>query len=205
MNRRDFMRVSAGGLGVAAGVLFAGNSVCAAEPANEREPIKSPDPEELAKAVHRHFIPGKRTCGESMMLGCCEVLQIDSLLVPDIALGLGGGIGVQGHTCGIVTGATMVIGLVVGSRETDYKKKKMRVFTVCGTFLQRFQKANHTVSCRKICGLDLTTAEGRKRLMGGIKAEKCGPLMLAGARILGQVLREDEERPSYIPPAALEP
>jgi len=138
-----------------------------------------------------------------MLLGCCEVLSIESPLIPDIALGMGGGIGVQGHICGIVTGATMVTGLVVGSREADYKKKKMRVFAACGQFLQRFQKAHHTLSCRGICGLDLTTSEGRERLKAGVKTEKCAPMIQAGARMLAEILHEDEAHPSYIPPRAL--
>jgi len=203
MNRRDFLRISTTGLATATGTLIANNEAYAIERSTGREPFKSPDPEVLAKAVYRNFIPGKRTCGEAMLLGCCEVLGIESPIIPDIALGMGGGIGVQGHTCGIVTGATMVTGLVVGSREADYKKKKMRVFAASGQFLQRFQKEYHTLSCRVLCGLDLTTPEGREHLKAGVKAEKCAPVMQASARMLGRILRDDEEHPSYAPPRAL--
>jgi C_GCAxxG_C_C family probable redox protein len=203
MKRREFMRVSTAGLATATGMLSAGHETRAAEKNETRESFRSPDPEDLAEAVNRHFIPGKKTCGEAMLLGSCEVLGIESPLVPDIALGMGGGIGVQGQVCGIVTGATMVTGIVVGSRETEYKKKKMRVFTACGKYLQSFEKKHGTLSCRRICGLDLTTPEGRAQLKKGLKVRRCAPVVQAGARMLGEVLRQDEENPSYTPPRSL--
>lgn len=203
MDRRDFIKASGSGLALVAAVLAGGTGALAAEDGVARRRFKSPDPESLAKAVYKSFIPGEKTCGEAMLLGCCEELQIESGIIPDIALGMGGGIGMQGEACGIVTGATMVIGMVVGSREEDYKKRKMRVFSACGQFLQRFQKEQRTLSCRAICDLDLTTPEGREKLNSGVKAGKCAPVIQSAARMLAEVLKEDEEHPSYIPPRSL--
>jgi C_GCAxxG_C_C family probable redox protein len=204
VNRRDFLRTSTAGL-AAAGLFIGGDEAHPIEGSEARGQLKSPEAEVFANAVHRHFIPGKKTCSEAMLLGCCETLGIESPLVPDIALGMGGGVGLQGHICGIVTGGTMVTGLVVGSREADYTKKKMRVLAASARFLQIFQQEYRTLSCRKICGLDLTTPEGRAELEAGVKAEKCAPVIQACARRLAEILREDEEHPSYDIPRALSP
>ena len=204
MNRRNFLRTSAAGL-AATGLFISGNEAQAVEDNKPRGPLKSPEAEVFAKAAYQHFIPGKKTCSEAVLLGCCEALGIESPLVPDIALGMGGGVGLQGHICGIVTGGIMVTGLVVGSREADYSKKKMRVLAASGRFLQGFEKEYRTVACRRICGLDLTTPEGREKLEGSVKAEKCAPVIQACARRLSEILREDEEHPSYEIPRAVFP
>jgi len=202
LNRRNFMRASTVGLAVATGVLATSEETSAAKEDSVAEAFKTPDPEALAEAVHRHFITGKKTCGEAMLLGCIEVLDIESSLIPDIALGMGGGIGLQGRTCGIVTGAAMVTGVVVGSREEEYKKRKMRVFSVCGKFLQWYENERGTLLCRKISELDLTTPEGRDKLKAGVKVNRCGPIIRTAARMLAEILRDDEQNPSYVPPAS---
>ena len=204
MKRREFLKASTMGVAATTGLLVIGNQVNGIEQPAASGRLESPDPEVLAKAVYRNFIPGKRTCGEAMLLGCCEALGIESDVIPNIALGMGGGIGLQGQVCGIVTSGTMVIGLVVGSRETEYSKRKMRVFAASGQFLQRFEKEQGTLSCAKITGLDLTTPQGRKQLKERDKAGKCAPVIQAGARMLAQVLRQDEEHPSYEPPPRMQ-
>jgi C_GCAxxG_C_C family probable redox protein len=205
MNRRKFLKTSTAGLAMATGMLVLDNEGTAVSNPIALEHIKSPDPDLLAKAIHRHFIAEKRTCGEAMLLGGCEVIDVNSAFVPDIALGMGGGIGFQGHICGIVTGATIVIGLVVGSREVDYKKKKMRVSAASGQFLQRFMKTYGTLSCGRICGLDLSTPEGRDQLSKGVKLEKCVPVIQGSAQMLGEILNADEKDPAYEPPRSTWP
>jgi hypothetical protein len=46
-----------------------------------------------------------------------------------------------------------------------------------------------SADCRSLCGLDLTTAEGRKGLAEGVKAQKCAKFVEAGARLLARELQ----------------
>jgi len=147
-------------------------------------------PKQLSAAAFEYFIPGKLTCSESILWAGCDCLGIKSELVPDIALGLAGGIGLQGKTCGVLTGSALVLSLAVGAQETDYKKKKMGTLQAVGRMRQAFaQKFSHT-DCRSLCGLDLTTPAGRKELMEHVKADTCAAYVEAGAELLAQALNQ---------------
>jgi len=181
MNRRTFMEAAAVGPVMAA-------MATAAPPAEGGQAAPRIDPDDLAAAAVKHFLPGKLTCGEALLLAGCEALGIRSDLVPDAALGLAGGVGLQGKTCGCVTGPAMVLGLAIARQESEYEPKKKRTFKVAGAFCKRFEEKYGTVLCREISGLDLTTPEGRKALMTHVKAEKCSKVVEAAARMLAESL-----------------
>jgi C_GCAxxG_C_C family probable redox protein len=153
-----------------------------------------PDADALAEAAGRYFIPEKMTCAEAMLMAGCSCLGITSDIVPDVALGLGGGIGFQGKVCGILTGGAMVLSLAIAPREAEYEPRKMRVLAAVGTYVQRFEKEFKSLDCRTISKLDLTTAEGRKALVSGVKAKTCAPLVEKNARMIAEIIAEDAKR-----------
>jgi len=147
------------------------------------------DADKLAARAHEHFIPGKRTCCEAILMAGCEALEIDSKLVPDIALGLAGGVGLQGETCGVITGSAMVVSLAVAAKEKEYRKKKMQTLEAVGRLRCAFQKEFGHTDCRSLCGLDLTKPEDRKKLMESVKSQTCAKFVKGGARLLAEELR----------------
>ena len=186
MNRRDFL--STYGIGaVLTGSLTAGSAARGAALGTRKQ--QSIDPEKFQETAYRHFIPGKLTCGESILLAGCEGLGIESPLIPGIGLGLGGGVGFQGQTCGILTGSAMVLSLAIAPKESDYAKRMMRTLQAAGRVCNAFKQQFGATDCRTLCGLDLTTPEGRQKLKGGIKAQRCAELVRAGARLLANELR----------------
>jgi len=182
MKRRELVKMGVG-LGIA-GVVGGTNSTDAAVP------CVSCDPDHMSKSAVKHFMPGKLTCGEAILLAGLESLGHKTKLAPDIALGLGGGVGLQGKTCGVITSAAMILGLAVGAVEKDYKKKKMATFKAAGKFAKDFEKEFGCTDCRKLCGLDLTTVEGRKKLMASVKAQRCCKLVATGAKMLAKSLQD---------------
>jgi C_GCAxxG_C_C family probable redox protein len=186
MRRRKFMNTCSIGLaGVAAGSASSMKLAGAEEGAE-----KNVDPQALAKAAYEHFIPGKRTCCEAILMAGCEALGIRSDLVPDIGLGLAGGIGLQGCTCGVVTGSAMVVSLAVAAKEKEYPKKKTQSLQAAGRIHQAFKREVGQTQCRSLCGLDLTTAKGRERLKTEVKAKTCARYVRVGARLLAEELRD---------------
>jgi C_GCAxxG_C_C family probable redox protein len=149
---------------------------------------KDLDPDKFAETAYQCFIPGKRTCSESILMAGCRALGIESNLVPDIALGLAGGIGLQGNTCGILTTSAMVLSLAVAKKETEYAKKKMRTLQAVGRFYNAFKKSFGKTDCRSISGLDLTTPEGRTKLAEGVKLNTCSIFVREGAKLLAKEL-----------------
>jgi C_GCAxxG_C_C family probable redox protein len=181
MKRRDFLDKCAIGFTVAAGSLAS-----AAHGADDTS--YKIDADELAQNAHKHFIPGKRTCCESILMAGCEALGIASELVPDIALGLAGGIGLQGDTCGVITSSAMVLSLAVAAKEDDYPKKKMRTLAAVGRLRNAFKEQCGHTDCRSLCGLDLTKPEDRTKLQESVKAQTCAKLVETGARLLAREL-----------------
>lgn len=189
MKRRDFLQRCTVGVSVAAGC-WAGVSM-----ATEIEPQRNPgiDADRLKQRVLEHFLTEDLTCCESILLTGCEALGIESDVVPDIALGLAGGIGLQGGTCGVLTSSAMVLSVAIGGRETDYAMKKMRTLQAVSKVYSEFRNEFGCTDCRSLCGLDLTTPEGRKRLTEGVKVEKCTKFVSAAAELLARELQTIEK------------
>jgi len=182
MKRRQFLESCAASL--AASSLGAASAAQAAE-ASAGKLISA---DRLARIAGGHFLAGKRTCGESILMAGCESLGIKSELIPDIALGLAGGVGLQGDTCGVLTSAAMVLSLAIARKETEYPAKMKRTVQAAGRVHSEFKKQFGCTDCRTLCGLDLTTEEGRKKLAEGVKAGKCAEFVEAGAKLLAREL-----------------
>jgi len=181
MRRREFL----GGCAVGC-TLAVGKTACGAEAAPERKI----DAEKLVESARRHFLPAQRTCCEAILMAGCEALGIDSALVPDVALGLAGGVGLQGDLCGVLSGSALVLSLAVAEKEKTYDKKKMRTLTAVGRVYRAFRERFGRTDCRSLCGLDLTTPEGREKLKQGVKADKCAKYVTVGAELLAAELRK---------------
>jgi C_GCAxxG_C_C family probable redox protein len=182
MKRREFLDTCAVGLTVGAGAT--GESKTARAAAQ-----RDADWAKLKEAARQHFLEGKRSCSESILLAGCHALGIESKLIPDIALGLAGGIGLQGDTCGALTGSALVISLAVAEKETqDPAKKKARTLQAAGRVHRQFKQRFGDARCRALCGLDLTTPEGMKELMKGVKEQKCAQFVEAAAELVASEL-----------------
>ncbi len=188
MKRREFVKGCSAGLAAVGGSLALGGVAHAQQGERQTARLPAIDADKMAKAAYEHFVPGGLTCCEAMVLVGCDALGVESELIPDITVGLAGGIGFQGQTCGCITGAAMVLSLAVAARESEYLRKRQRTVQATGRLYKKFEETFGTTQCRALCGLDLTTPEGVKALMAGVKAKRCGPLLPATARMLAEEL-----------------
>lgn len=65
------------------------------------------------------------------------------------------------HTCGAVTGAFMVLGMVNSGRYTDRKEIKDTTYAMIREFNNRFIALHGATDCRTLLGCDLNTQEGQ--------------------------------------------
>ncbi len=104
-------------------------------------------------------------CSEAVLLTFCDLLDIQSDLVPAIATGFGAGIGRRGAVCGAVSGAVMGLGLRFGSKDVPSEKVKSEEpphwFAL--EILTRFEKAHGSYLCRDLIKSDLDKSEGRQQ------------------------------------------
>lgn len=184
MERREFLKTCGSSLALGAVLASQSSGVEATSAAHERF-----DPDRFSEAAYQHHIPGKLTCSESILLVGCEALGIENELIPDIGLGLAAGIGLQGQICGVLTASAMVLSLAVAQVEREYPKKKMRTLQAVGRFHDAFVERFGTFRCHALCGLDLTTPEGRQKLQESVKAETCAGFVRAGAQLLAKELQ----------------
>lgn len=187
MNRRDFCKAGLGSLAAGTGIVALGGPALAAKTGPGRADLS---PDSMAREAVRVFLPEKKTCGEAILAAGCKALGIESKLIPDIALGLSGGIGLQGDVCSVVTCASMVISLAIAGRQSDYVKKRTLAWGHVGKFYKDFASKHGCVECRRLSGLDLTTPEGMAALKDHVKKDTCRKIVDSGARMLASALRE---------------
>jgi C_GCAxxG_C_C family probable redox protein len=184
MERREFLKSS-----LKMGAVIVAGSALVNSPASAVQKAATPmDPDSVAEAALKHFLPGKKTCVESMLLAGADALGIESPLIPDIGLGIAGGVGLQGRTCGAILGAAMVASILMGQKESDYDKKKKAALGAAAKIFNEFEKKHGTTDCRKLTGLDLTTPEGKAKLKASVKQETCSQFVDTGARLLAEIL-----------------
>lgn len=195
MERRKFLKSSA--IAVAGtGLIAAGcdspktTSKNAKFPAKKRADIKS---EDFRKTAIKHFLPGKKNCCEAMLITGTNEIGVSDCTLEASALSLGGGVGLQGKTCGILTGSAMAISVAATQRHQKNRKKRAKLANQqTAKLIKAFENKYRTTDCKKLCGLDLTKPAERKKLKGktGVKATVCAPMVEFTSRQLATALNE---------------
>ena len=130
------------------------------------------------------------SCSQAIVAAFTPSLGLDRDTALKIASGFGGGMGRLAETCGVVTGAFMVLGLKYGSTTTD-KQAKEAIYARVREFAQRFRGHHGSILCRDLLGCDLSTPEGlalaqEKKLF----STACPPYAETAARILEGMLHD---------------
>jgi C_GCAxxG_C_C family probable redox protein len=100
-----------------------------------------------------------------------------------IASGFGGGIGHLGESCGVVTGALMVIGLKGDASAPE------ATYSLVDRFLEEFKSRQGSIMCRELLGYDISTPEGLQAIKDrGLFDNLCPKYVRASAEILEEIL-----------------
>lgn len=96
-------------------------------------------------------------CSQALLSAYSEKLGLDKDTALRLASAFGGGMGCTGGTCGAVTGALMVIGLMEGRPVSGAQGK---AYGTVKEFLDRFKSKNGSITCKELLGFDIGTEEG---------------------------------------------
>ncbi len=77
-----------------------------------------------------------------------------------VAGAFGAGMARTGEICGSVNGALMVIGLKHSKTRTDDDDSRELAYSLAQDFMDSFRERNHTLRCRELLGVDVSTPEG---------------------------------------------
>jgi C_GCAxxG_C_C family probable redox protein len=104
----------------------------------------------------------------------------------------GGGMGGMGETCGAVTGAYMVLGLINGRTEADDDESKKKTRKLIKEFTQRFKEAHKTTICNELLENDISTPEGMEAAeASGVFDKRCPKFVAEATKILEQLIKKD--------------
>lgn len=115
--------------------------------------------EEIARENVLKYFEQRFNCAEASLMGLAETFGIESDAIPQIATGLGGGLGRHGEVCGAVLGAVMALGLKYG-RKTPDNEAKEHAYNIVHAFLSAFEKEYGSIKCLDLTGIDMLTPEG---------------------------------------------
>ncbi len=121
----------------------------------------------------RYFL-NSYNCAQSVLLTMARRHKVKSDLIPKIATGLGGGVGLCGSICGALTGGILAIGIDYGSNEAS-QKERAKCYELAGQLYRRFERLHGTVLCRDLIGYDLSKTEELDRARAAKAFEKKCP------------------------------
>jgi len=114
-----------------------------------------------------------------------ELVDAGETIDYHLAAGFGGGLGRNGHVCGAVAAATMIIGL------EGRGKEKKEIYKEVDDFLNDFKSRFGEVNCRGLIGVDLKSKEGIAYLAAeGHK--KCAEFVRYAADKVGEMISKEE-------------
>lgn len=117
-----------------------------------------PNQDLVEKAISM-FLSGYN-CTQSVLSILYESMKPEknSELIPRIASGFGGGIGLCGSVCGSLTGSIMAVGIKYGSNEVG-ENNNAKAYAKSWELFKRFEKEHGTVICRELIKYDLASPE----------------------------------------------
>lgn len=115
-----------------------------------------------AKKAEEYFNEGFNCC-QAVLSAFKDKTGLSMEQSRKIASGFGAGMAYMGETCGAVTGAFMVMGLIYGRSRVDDTEAKEKTYALMHEFVKEFTAENGTLKCRELLGEDISTVEGLKK------------------------------------------
>ena len=130
----------------------------------------------------------KFNCSQSVFSAYASQLGIQDEIALKLASPFGGGTAHQGHVCGAVTGALMVLGLYKGNATPETKDETYRL---AEEYIKRFQELHGSILCRELTGHDISKpGELEKAREEGVFQTTCPGLVKDAAELVDEFLNE---------------
>ena len=135
------------------------------------------------------FFRSGMNCAQSVILSFADELNLNRDQALKLAAGFGGGMGRMQGTCGAVTGAYMVLGLVRGRVAADNKDLMEGSYALVRDFSAAFIKEFGTSSCLDLINVDMSTPEGSDKFKSeNIKEDICCGVVRRSVEILESII-----------------
>jgi C_GCAxxG_C_C family probable redox protein len=130
-------------------------------------------------------------CAQSVMKSILESKGMDFDEIFHLAAGFGGGVGLQGHICGAVSGAVAALGVINGSRYDDFIKHKEATYSSTEKFIKIFSGKNRSIICDDLTGITMADkASHDKAIEDGTFRKICPGYVKDAIRIVLEMTKE---------------
>ncbi len=129
------------------------------------------------------------SCSQAVLSTFAPQFGLDRELALRVSGPFGAGMGRMGDTCGAVTGAFMVIGLLHGRTKAEDQETKDKAYALVAELAGQFRQRNGSLACRELLGCDLGTPEGQQYARDrGLSATRCAKFVRDAAEIVERML-----------------
>ncbi len=91
-------------------------------------------------------------CAQAVVCAFCDKTGLDETTALKLSSSFGGGMGRLRQTCGAVTGAFMVAGLLNGYTTSDDDQTKKEHYALIQDIAKRFTEKNASINCHELLG-----------------------------------------------------
>lgn len=147
--------------------------------------------QELPTKAVDMFLSGYN-CTQSVLTILYEHIPTEekTTLIPRIASGFGGGIGLCGSVCGSLTGSIMAVGVKYGSNESG-EGNNVKAYTKSWQLFKQFEKQHGSVICRELIKYDLSKPEElAKARQEGVFEKRCVKFVASAVENFLEIERE---------------
>ncbi len=128
----------------------------------------------------------KFSCSQAVFSAYAPKLGIEDEIALKLASPFGGGTAHQGHVCGAVTGALMVLGVQKGNATPETKEE---TYCIAEDYIKRFQELHGSILCRELTGHDISIpGEMEKAREKGVFKNTCPGLVKDAAELVSEFL-----------------
>ena len=106
----------------------------------------------IEETIARH--DRKFNCAQAVACTYCDLVGMDEEAMFRVTEGLGAGMGNMNGTCGAVTGACIIAGLLNSDGNLADPKTKGKTYRLSADILKKFKERNGSVICRELKGVD---------------------------------------------------
>lgn len=147
-----------------------------------------------SERARQYFLEGY-TCSQAVAMAFVDLIGLSEEELKKVSLPLGGGLGRLRLTCGAVTGAALVIGMIFGKDEIS-EENKINVYEKVREISKRFVEKEKTLNCKELLELANLEAETggnpEKRTEAYYQKRPCAKIVYSAAEILENYLKEEK-------------
>jgi C_GCAxxG_C_C family probable redox protein len=127
-------------------------------------------------------------CAQAVLMAFREELNFPESMLLRLGAGFGGGMARQQMTCGAVTGAYMVIGLLLEDKGKSIAELKQDAKSQCLQFSVAFKQHHGSLICRDMLGYDMNTEEGQMQIdIQGLYSKVCSNCVRNAVKIIEEL------------------